>query len=65
MGEKARVNTALAILGLTGTAVLFSAVEQSFKVPPELWGLATAASVYLFSTARREIREQSKDEDDA
>jgi hypothetical protein len=54
VGEKSRVNTALAILGVTGALVVYSAFDQSFKVPEGVWGAATAAAAYYFTTAKRE-----------
>ncbi len=61
MGEKGRVNTAIGILGFTGGLVVYSAVDPSFRVPPELWAIATGASMYFFSTARRKEKDKYDD----
>jgi hypothetical protein len=61
MGEKGRIRAALAILTVTGSLVIYSAVDPSFKVPAELWGLATGASLYLFSTGRLDSHHKEDD----
>lgn len=53
MGEKKRVNAALSILGFTGGLVVYSAVNSHFKVPQEVWAVATVAAAYYFSTATK------------
>jgi hypothetical protein len=53
MGEKGRVNTAIAILSFSGGLIVYSAVNQRFQVPAEMWGVAVTAAAYLFTTARR------------
>jgi len=60
MGEKGRVNTALTIMGVTGALVVYSAFNEKFKVPPEAWTVATIASAYYFTTARRDSSKINK-----
>lgn len=62
MGERGRVNTAVAILSVTGGLVVYSAFDKSFNVPPELWAIATGASMYFFSTAKRDEKEGGNDD---
>jgi len=64
MGEKGRVNTALGILGFTGSLIVYSAINQKFKVPSEVWGIATAAAAYFFTTAQRDRRDRMSKESD-
>ena len=64
MGEKGRVNTAVGILAFTGGLVVYSAFEERFKVPGELWGIATAAAAYYFTTAKRRKPDEDEDEEE-
>jgi uncharacterized membrane protein len=57
MGEKG-------ILGFTGGLVIYSAVNEKFKVPAEVWGVATAAAAYYFSTAKRIVKGKDDEEEE-
>ena len=62
--ERRAVNAAFGILGTVGGLVIYSAVNEKFKIPAEMWGLATLAAAYLFGTSRRSSREDDEPEEE-
>jgi hypothetical protein len=59
--ERRAVNAAFGILGTVGGLVIYSAVNEKFKIPAEMWGLATLAAAYLFGTSRKSSREDDEE----
>lgn len=62
--EKTATNAAFGIIFTVGGLVIYSAVNEKFKVPAEMWGLATAAAAFLF-TVRRPRNNQDDSEEES
>jgi hypothetical protein len=55
--EELRIKVAVTILIFTGAVMIYQAASPDFHVPDAFWGIATAASLYFFTS-------NSKDHDD-